>query len=91
MIFSKALLAKQIWWLLQNLNSLSAMIIKAKYYLNSSILQANMGKHPSFAWRTILSDNYVITQGSCGESEMGNIFGYGVTCNTPIKTPVFKD
>lgn len=53
--FNKALLANQCWKLLQNLNSLAATIIKAKYYLHSTILEAMVGKRPSFAWRSIMS------------------------------------
>jgi hypothetical protein len=52
--FNKALLAKQIWRLWKNPNSLIAEIIKAKYHPNESVLEANLGKKPSFAWRSIV-------------------------------------
>jgi hypothetical protein len=39
-LFNKALLAKQGWPLLQNPDSLTAKIFEAKYYENSSFLEA---------------------------------------------------
>jgi hypothetical protein len=51
--FNMALLAKQCWQLLKSLDSLTAKIIKAKYYPNSSFLEAKLGSKPSFAWRSI--------------------------------------
>jgi hypothetical protein len=53
-LFNKALLAKQGWRLLQNLDSLTAKIFQAKYYSNSSFLEASLGNRPSFSWRSLL-------------------------------------
>ena len=47
--FNKALLAKQIWRLWKFPESLIAKIIKAKYYPESSVLEASCGKKPSFS------------------------------------------
>jgi hypothetical protein len=47
--FNKALLAKQFWRLWFHPDSLIANIMKAKYYPESSILEAGAGHHPSFA------------------------------------------
>jgi hypothetical protein len=52
--FNKALLAKQGWRLCQNPSSLLGSILKAKYFPNSSFLEASLGKRPSYAWRSIL-------------------------------------
>lgn len=51
--FNKALLAKQIWRLLQNPTSLAARIIRAKYYPSKTVLEAKLGNRPSFALRSI--------------------------------------
>lgn len=51
--FNKALLAKQIWRLWKNPDSLIARIMKAKYYSKSSVLEATLGNRPPFAWRSI--------------------------------------
>jgi hypothetical protein len=58
-----ALLAKQCWRLLKSPESLTAKIIKAKYYPNSSILEAQLGSKPSFAWRSIHSARNLFEQG----------------------------
>jgi len=51
--FNKALLAKQGWRLIQNLDSLAGKIIKAKYFPRGSFLESGLGNKPSFAWRRI--------------------------------------
>jgi len=53
--FKKALLAKQCWRLFKNPTSLATQIIGAKYYPNSTVLEAIRGKQPSFDWRSLLS------------------------------------
>jgi hypothetical protein len=60
--FNKALLAKQFWHLWYQLNSLLANIMKAKYYSGGSILEARMGHHPSFAWRSIHSSSDIVKE-----------------------------
>jgi hypothetical protein len=55
-LFNKALLAKQGWQLMKNLDSLIAWILKAKYYPNSSFLDSSLGSRPSFAWRNIYGE-----------------------------------
>jgi hypothetical protein len=61
--FNKALLTKQGWRLVQNPKSLTARILKAKYYPNSSFIDASLGTRPSFAWRSILSAKDLLHQG----------------------------
>jgi hypothetical protein len=61
--FNKALLAKQIWRLLQNPNSLAAHIIGAKYYPSGTVLEAKLGNRPSFAWRSIMAAQSTLKQG----------------------------
>lgn len=45
--FNKALLAKQCWRLIQNLDSLAVRMLKVKYYPNGSIVDAKLGSRPS--------------------------------------------
>jgi hypothetical protein len=61
--FNKALLAKQIWRMLQNPTSLAARIIKAKYYPATGVLDASLGNRPSFAWRSIMAAQTTLKQG----------------------------
>jgi hypothetical protein len=61
--FNKALLAKQFWQLWHHPDSLIASIMKAKYYSESSILEAGVGHVPSFAWRSIYSSRDIVKEG----------------------------
>lgn len=67
--FNKALLAKQSWRLWNQPDSLVAQIMPAKYYPNASLLDARVGRKPSFAWRSIHS--------SCGLLKEGLIWCVG--------------
>lgn len=52
--FNKAFLARQVWRLLKNIDSLISRIFKAKYYPISQFLQYyKMCSSPSFAWRIL--------------------------------------
>lgn len=53
--FNKALLAKQIWKMLQNLSTLVAQIMKHKYFKNDEVLEAKIGYQSSYAWRSLCS------------------------------------
>jgi hypothetical protein len=59
-LFNKALLAKQVWRLSQNSDSLTAKIIKAKYHVSSTILEAHVGNKPSLVWRSFMSAKDII-------------------------------
>lgn len=62
--FNKALLAKQIWRILKYPDSLVARILKAKYYPHGTIIEACVGRRPSYAWRSIISAKPVIEHGT---------------------------
>ncbi|KAK2659285.1 hypothetical protein Ddye_005818 [Dipteronia dyeriana] len=48
------MLVKQCWWLLTKPNSLVARVIKGRYFLTSTSLQADFGGSWSFVWRSFL-------------------------------------
>lgn len=51
--FNLAMLAKQVWQLLENLDSLCAQILRAKYYPNGKLLEAKMKRGNSYTWQSI--------------------------------------
>ncbi|XP_065621168.1 uncharacterized mitochondrial protein AtMg00310-like [Quercus suber] len=61
--FNLALLAKQGWRLQQNPNSLAHRVLKAKYFSDSSFLEAQLGKKPSYLWRSIMAAKNFIKEG----------------------------
>ena len=62
--FNKALLAKQLWCILQNPNTLVAKVLRVRYFPTGDILNANIGNSPSYSWRTIHSSLEVIRKGT---------------------------
>ncbi|CAM8982176.1 unnamed protein product [Rhodiola kirilowii] len=51
--FNDALLAKQFWRLLENPDSMSSKILKAKYFKNSDLMSSHLRQNSSMAWRGI--------------------------------------
>ena len=62
--FNLALLAKKSWKLVQKMDSLFYRIYKARYFPNSTFLDAEMGHNPSYVWRSLLSVREVLLAGS---------------------------
>ncbi|KAH9768702.1 reverse transcriptase domain-containing protein [Citrus sinensis] len=62
--FNIAILGKQCWKLITNLNSLVARILKARYYPRSSFADATIGFNPSYTWRSIMAAKHVVVKGS---------------------------
>jgi hypothetical protein len=76
--FNKALLAKQFWRLWCSPDSLVSRIMKAKYYAQSSVLEAKIGSKPSFAWQGILGSCDLVKEGlfwKIGNGEKTRIWG----------------
>jgi hypothetical protein len=84
--FNKALLAKQIWRLLQQLDSLVARIFKAKYHYSCSILKATLGKKLSLAWRSLLAAQDVVKKGAIWRVGDGKSIKIWEDCWLPTPT-----
>jgi hypothetical protein len=77
-MFNKALLAKQVWRIVQNPDSLVARIMKCKYFPRSDLFEAKIGSRPSLAWRSMLSARELVHQGAIwriGNGESVRIWG----------------
>jgi hypothetical protein len=64
-LFNIAMLAKQGWRLHVNPNSLLSLCLKAKYYPNHDVMQAQAGYNPSYTWRSIHQALKTLKKGSC--------------------------
>jgi hypothetical protein len=62
-LFNQCLLATQSWRTLKVTSSLSARISEAVYFPSSSILEAELGSHPSQIWRSIFDGRDILAQG----------------------------
>lgn len=62
-LFNLALLARQAWRILQQPESLCARLLKAIYFPQGTILNAELGSRPSQVWRAILEGRDVMSQG----------------------------
>jgi hypothetical protein len=61
--FNMAMLAKQASRLLQNPTSLCGRVLKAKYFLNSCVLEARAKSGCSYTWRSISLGIETLKQG----------------------------
>ncbi|KAL2933269.1 hypothetical protein RDABS01_016388 [Bienertia sinuspersici] len=61
--FNLALLAKQVWRLMNGTDSLTGSILKARYFKNDDILDARRGHDPSFTWRSLWGSKSLLQEG----------------------------
>lgn len=61
--FNKALLAKQVWRIIEKPDSLVARIFKARYFKHLDIMDAPIGNNPSFIWRSMMWSKDVLNMG----------------------------
>ena len=62
-LFNIALVSCQAWRLLQDPWSLSARLLKAIYFPNTSIIEAELGSSPSQIWRSIVDGRDTMLNG----------------------------
>ena len=62
--FNLAMLAKQVWRLIHNEQSLFYRVYKARYFPNCSFLMAELGSNSSVVWKSLLAAREVIREGS---------------------------
>ena len=61
--FNEALLAKKVWQMLENLESLCHRVFKARFFPDCSILEATSSTNGSYAWKSILGARDVVRKG----------------------------
>ncbi|CAN1761141.1 Uncharacterized mitochondrial protein AtMg00310 [Linum perenne] len=91
--FNHALLAKQTWRLIRNPDLLLAQIYKAKYFPNSTLMQAGKGSNPSWGWRGILKGREIIKVGhrwQVGDGISINPFLDHWVPTSPPSTPILE-
>ena len=69
-MLNNSLLAKQAWRLLHNHNTLFYKVFKARFFPNTTIMEAKDSRLGSYAWRSILIGRDVIQRGP--RSRVGN-------------------
>ena len=76
-MFNDSLLAKQAWRLLNNKSSLFYKVFKARFFPNSSLMEAADSRMGSYAWKSILRGRDIIQRGALwrvGSGEKINIW-----------------
>lgn len=62
--FNDVLLAKQVWWMMNNTDSLCYRVFKSNNFPDCSILEARDSTQGSYAWKSILGARDVIKRGT---------------------------
>ena len=61
--FNVAMIAKQAWRIINNINPLVTNLMRARYFPNSDFLNANIGVNLSYVWRSMMEAQEVLRQG----------------------------
>lgn len=61
--FNTALLAKQLWRLIEHMKSLFAKVFRGSYYPNSNPLEPTRSYSPSYGWNNIVSVRSLVNRG----------------------------
>lgn len=87
-IFNKAFMAKQMWRLIQNSDSLVGKILKSKYFPSSHVLDAKIDYNPSLIWRSFSASFELIKEGMFWQIGNGQLTNIWATTWVPIPTSV---
>ncbi|KAE8681614.1 hypothetical protein F3Y22_tig00111311pilonHSYRG00100 [Hibiscus syriacus] len=62
-LFNIVLVGNQVWRLIQDENSLAFKVLKAKYFPNSSFIEAKLGDRHSYAWASLMKAKEALLDG----------------------------
>ena len=85
-MFNDSLLAKQVWWLLKNSDSLFPKVFKAHFFPNCTFMEAKHTSGGSHAWNSILHGRDVLLRAANGGLGMERLWAYGKTSGYQGKT-----
>ena len=77
-LFNLALLVKQGGRLQTNTSSLFCQVFRAKYFPHGNFVEADMGRNPSYAWRSLMATQGVVRKAFDGRWGMAKTLEYGV-------------
>ncbi|KAL4302393.1 hypothetical protein GQ457_10G012400 [Hibiscus cannabinus] len=84
--FNIAMLAKQGWRIIENLDSLVARLFKAKYYRSSNFLEDPLEFNPSLVWRSIWCAKGLLQSGL--KWRIGSGFNVSIWSDYWLPTPI---
>lgn len=61
--FNQALIAKQVWRIINNPSSLVSKVLRSNYFPNSSMLEAPLGNNPLYLWKSLLWEKKLLQTG----------------------------
>ncbi|XP_073019456.1 uncharacterized protein [Primulina eburnea] len=64
-MFNGSLLAKQVWRISINPESLVAQVLKARFFKYNDIMDTQLGNNPSFIWSSLLWSRELLRNGLC--------------------------
>jgi hypothetical protein len=85
-LFNLALLAKHVWRLMRNSDSLFSQVFKAKYFPQSNFLQAKIGSNSSYVWQIIMAAQNILQSGT--QWQIGNASQLDVWCDKWTHCPL---
>lgn len=62
-LFNKALLAKQVWRMVENPDHLVTRVFKARYFKHTDVMEATLRSNPSYIWRSLLWSRNILQNG----------------------------
>ena len=70
--FNTAMLCKQGWRLLKNIDTLVYQVLQAKYFLGKSFIETKQGHNSSFTWQSIWATKKTLEKGLRWRVENGH-------------------